>query len=52
MQNSGKYTCHDYREEMVLLGLQRRLNDPDLTEEEKQKIRRQIARVEEEMGMK
>ena len=47
-----KYTCHDYREEMLLLGLQRRLNDPDLTEEEKQKIRRQIARVEEEMGMK
>jgi len=45
------YTCHEYREEMILLGLQRRLNDPDLTEEEKQKIRQQIKEVEKDMGI-
>lgn len=47
-----KYTCHEYREEMVLLGLRRRLNEPGLTDEERQKILDQIRLLEEEMDMK
>jgi len=34
-KNGGKYTCSDYREEMILLGLQKRLSSPDLLPEEK-----------------
>ena len=45
------YTCQDYRLEMILLGLQRRLKDPDLTEEEKKKIRSEIRKLEEQVGM-
>lgn len=45
------YTCNEYREEMILLGLQRRLAAPDLSQEEKQEILRQIAEVEKQMGL-
>jgi hypothetical protein len=45
------YTCQDYRLEMILLGLQRRLKDPDLTEEEKKKIRIEIRNLEEQMNL-
>lgn len=49
---SGRtYTCGDYRQEMILVGLRRRLTDPGLSEEEKKALRGQIRRLEEEMGM-
>lgn len=44
-------TCSDYRGEMLLLGLHRRLADESLTEEERQSIRRHIERIEVEIGM-
>ena len=47
----GKYTCNEYREEMILLGLQKRLASPDLSPEEKQKLLDEINRVEKEMGL-
>jgi hypothetical protein len=47
----GKYTCNDYREEMILLGLQKRLNQPGLSEKERQEILKEIAAIEEQMGM-
>lgn len=47
----GKYTCNDYREEMILLGLQKRLNQPGLSEKERQEILRDIAAIERQMGM-
>ncbi len=47
----GKYTCNEYREEMILLGLQKRLSSPDLSPEEKQRILKEIAKVEKQMGM-
>ena len=47
----AKYTCNEYREEMILLGLQRRLSSPDLTPEEKHSILAQIAKVERQMGI-
>lgn len=46
-----KYTCNDYRQEMVLVGLQKRLADPELSEEEIKRLREQIRHVKEEMGL-
>lgn len=46
-----KYTCNDYREEMILVGLQKRLASSDLTVEEKQTLLKEIARVEKQMGI-
>lgn len=52
-ENSGKnnYTCNEYREEMILAALQRRLQQTDLSEEERAKLLREIAELEERMGM-
>jgi hypothetical protein len=46
-----KYTCNEYREEMILLGLQQRLSSPDLTQKEKQSLLEEIAKVEKQMGI-
>ena len=45
------YTCQDYRKEMILVGLRKRLNSVELSEEEKQSIIEEIRRLEEEIGM-
>ncbi|WP_300457998.1 hypothetical protein [Desulfobacula sp.] len=50
-KSSGKYTCNEYREEMILLGLQKRLAAPNVTPEEKKELLREIARVEQQMGI-
>ena len=42
----GKYTCNDYREEMILLGLKRRLYQQNLGEEERKEILREIENIE------
>ena len=47
-----KYTCSDYRQEMILLGLRKQLHDEQLTNEEQQKILALIEQLEEKMGMK
>jgi len=46
-----QYTCTDYRMEMMLLGLKRRLAEPDLDEKETKQIQEQISKLETEMGM-
>ena len=46
-----KYTCNEYREEMILLGLQRQLAAPDLSSERKEALLKEIARVEALMGL-
>ena len=51
MKNNLKYTCADYREEMILVGLRQRLNQVDLTEKEREKIVREINRLETAMDM-
>ena len=51
MGKKGNYTCNDYREEMILLGLQKRLSQADLTEEEKKEILKEIEIIEKQMGM-
>ncbi len=48
---TGKYTCTEYREEMILLSLQKRLAAPDLTPEEKKQLLAEIAEVEKQMGI-
>jgi hypothetical protein len=45
------YTCADYREEMILLGLRRRLEDPDLPEEEKPIIQTRIRELEKSLQL-
>lgn len=45
------YTCNEYREEMILLGLKKRLSRDTLTDEEKQIIKADIRRLESAMGM-
>jgi len=51
MAQDYRYTCTDYRLEMVLLSLQRRLAKGDLSEAEKKEIKQQIQRLETQMGM-
>ncbi|AOY58902.1 MULTISPECIES: hypothetical protein [Desulfococcus] len=46
-----KYTCSEYREEMTLLALRRRLVEEGLTDEEKQRISEEIRKLEERMDM-
>jgi len=51
MTKSPVYTCADYREEMILLGLRRRLEDPGVSEEEKPAIRARVQELEESLGI-
>jgi len=51
MPPNHRYTCREYREEMTLLGLNQRLKDADLTEEERRRVEEDIRRLETEMGM-
>lgn len=52
MGERPKYTCADYREEMRLIGLRRRLREEaSLTEAEKKKLEAEIQRLEAEMGL-
>jgi len=46
-----KYTCTEYREEMVLLSLNRRLKEPGLSPDEKAQIEKEIRELEARMGM-
>ena len=49
--NISSYTCTDYREEMILLGLQKRLASTDLSQKERAELLQEIARVEKQMGI-
>lgn len=46
-----KYTCEDYRKEMKLAVLRKRLQEEDLDEEEKTLIGEEIKKLEEEMKL-
>ena len=45
----NKDTCAEYREEIMLLGLRRRLSDNNISEEERQSIKREIKKLEARM---
>lgn len=51
MNPTGKYTCLEYREEMLLLGLKRQIADPALPETEKRRLAEKIRELEQQMGM-
>ena len=51
MTERPRYTCNDYRLEMILLSLRQRLTKPDLAESEKEEIQHEIRRLESQMGM-
>jgi len=51
MGKNNKYTCAEYREEMMLLGLKKRLNDKDISEEERWTITREIEKLEIDMDI-
>lgn len=46
-----RYTCNDYRQEMILVGLKKRLAAPDLTEAEKKHLEEQIGRIQADMDL-
>ena len=46
-----QYTCNEYREEMILLGLQKRLSSDTLTNEERESLLNEIAKIEKQMGI-
>ena len=46
-----RYTCADYRKEMILLSLKQRINTCSLSDEERQKLLSEIRRLESEMNM-
>ncbi len=45
------YTCNEYREEMILVTLHKRLQSKGLGEDEKQEIKREIEKLEKQMGL-
>ena len=46
-----RYTCADYRKEMILVSLKRRINKGSLSDEERDKLLSEIRRLESEMNM-
>jgi len=46
-----KYTCNEYREEMILAALQRQLAKPNLSPEIKKQLRIDIEKLEIAMGL-
>ncbi len=51
MSEQNKYTCNEYRQEMILLALQMRLNKESLPESEKEMIQKEIQQIESAMDM-
>jgi len=48
---STHYTCGEYRLEMLLISLRRRLADQQLSQAQKQRIEREIKALEKQMGL-
>lgn len=51
MPQKNKYTCSDYREEMRLIGLKKRLNEETLSQLDKQTIEAEIAKLEKALQL-
>ena len=47
----GSYTCNEYRQEMMLLGLKNRLSSENLSDEEKRNLVKEIKKLEAVMCM-
>ena len=51
LSSNTQYTCNEYREEMLLLGLQRRLHAEGVSEEERERLKERIKDLESSMDM-
>ena len=51
MENKQPYTCNEYRQEMMLLGLENRLSSEKLSDEEKRNLVEEIKKLETVMCM-
>jgi len=51
MSQNNRYTCSDYREEMRLIGLRKRLHEENLSPTEKQVIEAEIAELEKALHL-
>jgi len=51
MEKKPQYTCKDYREEMILVGLATRLEQENLSEEERRAIQVEIEKLKESMHL-
>ncbi len=47
---SAKYTCNEYREEMILVGLRKQLTRDDLTPKQRREIEQEVLKREKAMG--
>ena len=52
MTGRPRPTCNDYREEMTLLALKRRLTSTELSDQERRQIEEEIQQFEKKIGMK
>lgn len=50
-KDKPRYTCNDYREEMILAGLHKRLLQANLSEDERRCLLLEIEKLEEQMGL-
>ncbi len=52
MERAGTttYTCNEYRQEMILAGLRKRLATSELTPEERKELLNEVEKLEQEMG--
>ena len=50
-EKNNRYTCADYRKEMTLLSLKRRLTGEQLSDKERRILRSEIRRLESEMKL-
>jgi len=50
-QKKNIYTCNEYREEMILAALQKRLQQNSLSKTEKEKLLQDIEDLEKKMGL-
>ncbi len=51
MSSKLVYTCNEYREEMILLGLRRRLSNDELTDNQRKELIAEIKEIEQKMDM-
>ena len=49
--STRRYGCQDYRMEMMLVGMVKMLDDPGLSESEKEELRSEIRRIKAEIGL-
>lgn len=46
-----RYTCNDYRQEMMLAGLRKQLAEAPLSKSRKERLEKEIRRLEADMGL-